>query len=237
MTQSTIFAQTWAYICQHWFKFSLLLVILFACFRKELSFSVKLNAAKSDKKEQKQASDNKITASYVEVKGEDTPLSIFGNMFSSNDEVDKMPDIDDAVKVTYIRRFAPVAIAERKKYGIPSSIIIANALRHSYAGQRDITTKLNNHFALPYTMEWSGAGETIGKRSYRKYENAWTSFRDHSILITSGAFSKLHSIGTTDYKGWAEGLQRLGYPSKSENLAHDLIEIIEAYGLEKLDKM
>jgi flagellum-specific peptidoglycan hydrolase FlgJ len=237
MTHTNVFAQMWAYVYQHWFKFSLLLLIFVACFRKELSFSVKLNAAKETKKEQKKTNDNKITASYVEVKGEDTPLSILGNMFASNDDMDKMPDIDDADKVTYIRRFAPVAVAECKKYGIPSSIILANALRHSYAGQRDLSVRLNNHFALPYTVDWSGFGETVGKRSYRKYENAWTSYRDHSIYVSSGAFSKLHGLGDADYKGWAEGLQRLGFPSKSDNLAHDLIDIIETYGLDKLDKM
>ena len=72
---------------------------------------------------------------------------------------------------------------------------------------------------------------------YRRYEKAWTSFRDHSVFVTSGKFSDLRRCGETNFKDWAKGLERLGYPSTGGHLADDLIKIIETYQLERLDKM
>jgi flagellum-specific peptidoglycan hydrolase FlgJ len=239
MTPQIIIATIGEYIRKHWFKLSLLILILFASFRKELSFSIRMNGNESQKKSEKrkESPDIKVTAADKAKTEEGTPLSIFGNLFTSNGDDDKMPEMDEATQWAYLKRFKDVAIGERKKYGIPSSIIVANALRQSFAGKRELTVKSNNHFAIPCTLDWSGTGDNYGKTCYRRYENAWLSFRDHSIFVTSGKFSKLRSLGETNYKAWAESLQTLGYPSGGENLAEELIKIIETYGLDKLDKM
>lgn len=239
MASQTIIAAIGEYIRRHWFKLSLLILILFACFRKELSFSIRMNGNEGQKKteKRKESPDIKVTASDKVKTEESTPLSILGNLFSSDSDKDKMPEIDEATQWAYLKRFKDVAVGERKKYGIPSSIIVANALRQSFAGKRDLTLKSNNHFAIPCTLDWSGTGDNYGKTCYRRYENAWLSFRDHSIFITSGKFSKLHSLGETNYKAWAQGLQNLGYPSGGQTLADDLIKIIETFGLDKLDKI
>jgi flagellum-specific peptidoglycan hydrolase FlgJ len=239
MTTQIVVATIRAYIRIHWFKLSLLTLILFACFRKELSFSIRMNANEEAKKTEKRKTspDIKVTGAETVKTGESTPLSILGDLFATNVENDKMPDIDEATQWAYLKRFKDVAVGERKKYGIPSSIIVANALRQSFAGTRDMTLKSNNHFAIPCSLDWSGSGDNYGKNCYRHYENAWLSFRDHSIFITSGKFSKLRNLGETNYKAWAVGLQSLGYPSGSANLTEELIKIIEAYGLDKLDKI
>jgi len=38
-------------------------------------------------------------------------------------------------QLAYLKRFARVAIAERKKFGLPSSLILAVSLLHSTAGR------------------------------------------------------------------------------------------------------
>jgi flagellum-specific peptidoglycan hydrolase FlgJ len=237
MASQIIVATIGEYIRRHWFKLSLLILILFACFRKELSFSFRINTDGKKTEKRKESSDIKVTGAETAKAGESTPLSILGNLFMDNGENDKMPEIDEATQWTYLRRFKDIAVGERKKYGIPSSIIVANALRQSFAGTRDMTLKSNNHFAIPCSLDWSGSGDNYGKNCYRHYENAWLSFRDHSIFITSGKFSKLRNLGDTNYKAWAVGLQSLGYPSGGANLTEELIKIIETYELDKLDKL
>ena len=227
------------YVARHWFKLSLLLLVIIACFRKELSFSLQLNSTKEDKKvEQKKVSpDTKFTTVAPAESSDGTPLSIFGNLLSSGNKKEEFPAMDELSKTTFMKRFYPVALAERKKYGVPASIILANALHQSFAGKRDLTLKSYNHFALPCTFDWTGASEKMGDECYRKYENAWLSFRDHSVFITSGKFAELRNLGDTNYKAWANGLQKLGYPGGGDHLADDLIEIIEKYKLTDLDKM
>jgi flagellum-specific peptidoglycan hydrolase FlgJ len=236
MTSQIIKAAIGTYIRKHWFKLSLLLLILFACFRKDLSFSIRLNTDKKSEK-RKESSDIKITGAETSKMDEGTPLSIIGNLWGSKEDNDKMPELDEATQWAYMKHFKDVAVGERKKYGIPSSLIVANALRQSFAGKREMAIKSNNHFAIPCTLDWSGTGDNYNKTCYRHYENAWLSFRDHSIFITSGKFSKLRNLGETNYKAWAVGLQSLGYPSGGDNLADELIKIIETYELDKLDKI
>jgi flagellum-specific peptidoglycan hydrolase FlgJ len=228
------------YIKQHWFKISLLLLILIACLKRDLSFSFKLGSGKDTKNEsakKKASPDSKITTTAVSDATESVPLSIIGNLFGTNAKKEEFPSIDEETKVAFMRRFFPVAIAERKKYGIPSSIIIANAMRQSFAGKRDVTLSSNNHFNLPCTFDWTGKVEKIGENCFRKYENAWVSFRDHSVFVTSGKFADLRNVGETNYKAWAKGLEKMGYPSIQDDLGDDLIKIIESYQLYKLDKM
>ena len=224
MKKQIILSKIRDYISRHWFKLSLAVLVLLACFRKELSFSLHFNSDKyGQKSEQKKESpDNSTTSNTSTEKEKSTPLSIIGSLFSSDNKKEEFPEIDEATKIAFMKRFAQVAIAERKKYGVPSSIILANAVRQSFAGKRELTMKSNNHFGLPCTFDWNGANEKIGENCFRKYENAWLSFRDHSIFVTSGKFSDLHRLGEKNYKEWAKGLQKLGYPSVSDSLADEL---------------
>ena len=246
MEKYTALKQAQDYVRNHWFKISLLILVLIACFKKDLSFSFKVKSDKTptedvkngkQKEEQVKSTESKMTTTENGGVAESTPLSIVGGLFGSDKKKEEFPEIDEASKVAFLKRFASVAIAERKKYGIPSSIILANALRQSYAGKRELTLRSNNHFALPCTFDWNGAGEKLENDCYRRYENAWTSFRDHSVFVTSGKFSDLRRCGETNFKDWAKGLEKLGYPSTGAHLADDLIKIIETYQLERLDKM
>ncbi|MBL7815734.1 MAG: glucosaminidase domain-containing protein [Saprospiraceae bacterium] len=229
---ANFFSSIVAYCREHWFKLSLLALILVFLYKKELSVNFKVGS-KEPKKELK---DNKITSTKNNPT-EEVPLSIFGSEGTLRRKTEEMPQIDENAKVSYLKRFAQVAVAERKKFGIPASIVLANALRQSYAGQRNFATQSNNHFALPCTEGWIGTSDKYGETCIRHYDNAWLSFRDHSLLITSGSFANLKQFGDKDYKAWAKGLQQNGYPCSSAHLAEDLIAIIEKYRLEQLDKL
>ena len=220
------------YCREHWFKLSLLTLILVFLYKKELSVNFKFGS----KEPKKEIKDNKITSTKNNVT-EEIPLSIFGSSGTFRRKTEEMPVIDEGIKIAYMKRFAQVAVAERRKFGIPASIVLANALRQSYAGQSDIAQRSNNQFGLPCTGDWTGASDKYGDDCLRHYESAWSSFRDHSNVLSSGKFANLKQFGDTDYKAWAKGLQDYGYPSNSAHLADDLIQIIEHYKLYQLDKM
>ena len=227
-----IFKRFMTYCREHWFKLSLLALILVFLYKKELSVNFKIGS----KEPKKEIKDNKITIA-TNNPTEEVPLSIFSSGGTFRRKMEEMPTIEEATKIAYLKRFAQVAVAERRKFGIPASIILANALRHSYAGQRDFSTRSNNHFGLPCTVDWVGAGDKYGDDCMRRYESAWASFRDHSNVLNSEKFANLKQFGDKDYKAWAKGLQDNGYPSNSAHLADDLIKIIDTYRLYQLDKM
>ena len=72
-------------------------------------------------------------------------------------------------------------------------------------------------------------------KCFRTYENAWTSFRDHSYYITTGRMAALKKLKDADYKAWAKALEKADF-SNDEDFAAQLIMVVEKYELTKLDE-
>ncbi len=140
----------------------------------------------------------------------------------------------------YARRFAPVAMAEMGRYGVPASITVAQAILHSNAGDHPLVETSNNHFGIRcFSKECpkghcSHHGTEEHKSFYRNFNTAWESFRGHSLLLTNKKYEHLLKLEKKDYKSWAKGLQKAGY-SKDPQYAQKLIRIIEAMKLAELD--
>jgi len=140
----------------------------------------------------------------------------------------------------YARRFAPVAMAEMGRYGVPASITVAQAILHSNAGDDALSLKSNNHFGIQcFSKECpkghcSHHGTEVHKSFYRNFNTAWESFRAHSLLMTGKKYQHLLNLEKTDYQAWAKGLQKAGY-SKDSQYAAKLIRIIETMRLAELD--
>ncbi len=227
----------------HWFKLIVAGLIIFIFTNKEFSFEFNIQSPENTKektsKSQLPAPSEKPREVFTEqvastsgvrqklglILGEDTKIP------SLKFELQK---VDRNTKIAYLKRFARVAIAERKKFGIPSAITLGNAILNSAAGENNITQRTNNHFGISCSNGWSLSTETVDGTCFRKYENAWMSFRDHSQFITSGSFASLQNIPYQDYKAWAKGLQAAGFSDKP-NYAQELLDIIEQYSLHELD--
>ena len=240
---------TWIdYAKRNWFNITVVCFLVFIFVNKDFSFQFNLHApAKLNQPAPNEAnppaiktSKNEQRSAYTQKKSKKTILEKlelpFVGSFGKNkiDPSVELSKIEEQVKRAYLKRFAHVAISERKKFGIPSSIILANALIHSFAGRRDLARSTNNQFAIVCGADWHGENSFFDEKCYRKYDNAWMSFRDHSQYITSGKFAKLTKLDPVDYKAWAKALDRQGF-SNVKNLERNLIKIIEEYQLQELD--
>lgn len=235
------------YAKRYWFQLSIVAIVLYTLTNKDFSFQVNMNNPeiensinKTNPSPQKEKESKElITSNSSNPKVAKSEASFFSKIpfiggGTSSKKKSELPQIDESIVASYIRRFAHVAINERKKYGVPSSIIIANALFHSYAGKRDMTLNGNNHFSIPCTTDWSGSNGNYAGNCFRHYENAWASFRDHSLYVTSGKYEKLRQLESTDYKGWAKNMEHQGF-SNFDDLEENLIKLIEKYELNQLD--
>ena len=138
----------------------------------------------------------------------------------------------------YIVAHYKQAIVLQKKYKIPASIILAQALLESGAGQSFLALAGNNHFGLK-CADWYGLRISKfddGKNScFRKYLNSSDSFEDHSRFLSERIYYKpLFRLKITDYKAWASGLTKCGYATDPQ-YATKLIQIIETYKLTYYD--
>lgn len=236
-----------AYLQRNWFKIGIAILLVFILLKKDLTFSVNMRAPAEQSKEQQQGPVQKAKkeksqelmteAQVTSEKSKPTlfDLSVFGSKKNAPRALEALQKVEDAVVQSYLKRFARVAVSESEKFGIPASIILANAALQSHAGQRPIAQKSNNHFALPCTPDWQGASEEVDGKCFRTYENAWTSFRDHSYYITTGRMAALKQLKNSDYKTWAKALEN-GDFSNDADYAMQLIKVVEKYELTKLDK-
>jgi hypothetical protein len=136
-----------------------------------------------------------------------------------------------AVAEAFLKRFAPVAVSERKKFGIPASIILACAYANSEAGKRESAKSANNFFGLACADDWEGENAQIGGECVRRYETAWASFRDFSIFLTSQEwFGSLKKSAGKDWHKWAA---KLG--SEGVSNTQSLKKVVETYKLDALD--
>ncbi len=140
----------------------------------------------------------------------------------------------------YIEKWAPIAMEEMKRTGIPASIKLAQGILESGAGKSMLAVKANNHFGIK-CHGWQGAkiykDDDAKNECFRKYKSAVQSFRDHSeFLTTRKRYAFLFELDPLDYKAWAHGLKKAGYATNPK-YAHKLIAIIEKYGLAKYDTM
>jgi flagellum-specific peptidoglycan hydrolase FlgJ len=140
-------------------------------------------------------------------------------------------DVDAAKAEAFLKRFAAVAHSERKKFGIPASVILACAYVNSNAGQNEVSLKANNFFALPCTDEWEGETIKVKGNCVRRYETAWASFRDFSIFLSSQEwFGSLKKSGDKNGLKWAEKLGAEGLANASA-----MKKVIEEFDLQELD--
>ncbi|MFB6318898.1 glucosaminidase domain-containing protein [Saccharicrinis sp. FJH54] len=130
----------------------------------------------------------------------------------------------------YVEKFAPIAIREMQKYGIPASITLAQGILESSNGNSYLARVANNHFGIK-CHDWTGPSvhrdDDMRNECFRKYEEPVHSFEDHSKFLTSRErYRFLFDLKVTDYKGWARGLKKAGYATDPQ-YANRLIKIIE----------
>jgi len=162
----------------------------------------------------------------------------------------KMPENDYAplavkqVEATpateYIQKYKDVARAEMKKYGVPASITLAQALIESRAGSSRLAKNNNNHFGVKCFSKKCAKNHCTNHKDdhhkdfFRKYNSVWESYRNHSEFLTKGRYVGLKNHGK-DYKKWAKGLKKAGYAT-DKSYDKKLIAVIERYKLQQYDK-
>ena len=128
-----------------------------------------------------------------------------------------------------------------EKYGIPASIILAQGLIETNAGESRLSVRNNNHFGMKCFSKKCRKGHCSNftddshKDFFRKYKTAWESYRAHSHLLNAKRYRHLKKLGTKDYKGWAKGLRKAGYAT-DKRYAEKLINLIETLRLDKFDQ-
>ena len=141
--------------------------------------------------------------------------------------------------LSYIEQYHQLAEKQEKEHGIPASIVLAQGLLESGAGQSDFAKQSNNHFGIKCNNDWTGQkiyhDDDQKSECFRKYDQVLDSYEDHAIFLKNRTrYSFLFNLAPTDYEGWAQGLKKAGYAT-DPTYAYKLISIIEGYDLHRFD--
>ena len=213
----------WKFIKTNWFTIALVLLVLVYIIRKNLPPGPG-KAVTPEHKEVKEATPEKYTSAESN--------TFLGFSLESARGGSQKHSPNEAAAVAFLQRFGKVAMSERKKFGVPASVLLACAYVNSSAGQRETATAANNYFALSCSDEWEGETSKVGGKCVRRYETAWASFRDFSIFLTSQEwFGSVRKSAGKDWRMWAKELDQKGISDGSE-----LEKVITAYRLYDLDE-
>lgn len=143
--------------------------------------------------------------------------------------------------LSYIKKYAPLAVYEMHQYKIPASITLAQGILESGRGRSELAAKSNNHFGIKCHTGWKGErvyhDDDEKGECFRKYKYVETSYNDHSEFLSKRRrYAFLFSYSTKDYKSWAKGLKKAGYAT-DKKYPNKLIKIIEDYKLYEFDKV
>jgi flagellum-specific peptidoglycan hydrolase FlgJ len=151
----------------------------------------------------------------------------------------------------FLKTVVPAAQAAQKKWGVPASVTIAQAIlessnqlgwgqsqlareAHNYFGIKAVDlTNPENYIELP-THEFIGGAEELVEAAFARYEEPAESFDAHGrLLATAKRYAPAMAV-RNDPIAFAAQLQHGGY-STSPTYASSLWKLIQAYDLTQYD--
>lgn len=141
----------------------------------------------------------------------------------------------------YISDYKNIAMSNMRNFGIPASIILAQGILESGAGQGKLAVTANNHFGIKCYTDWTGEttlhDDDASQECFRKYSNPNESYQDHAAIISKRSrYASLFKLPKGDYKAWANGLKAAGYATDAK-YPEKLISNIERYHLDQYDNV
>lgn len=148
-------------------------------------------------------------------------------------------DLPPASVREYIKKWAPLAVAEMRRTGIPASISLAQGITESRAGTSGLALTANNHFGIKckepgkcITGHCINFTDDHPKDYFLIFQNPFRSWKAHSDLLQSPRYQSC--FRQENYRGWAYAIKKCGYAT-DPTYPEKLIGIINQYELYKYD--
>lgn len=141
----------------------------------------------------------------------------------------------------FINRYAPYAMEQQIKYGIPSSVTLAQMAIESSWGTSALARNDNNFFGIKKGSSWGGKvsyyDDDRPQEAFRKYDDVSQSLDDHSAVLLQPRYLRFCPVNdSTDHLGWAKGIKAGGYATAG-NYVSQIEKLISDHGLEKFDRI
>uniref|UniRef100_A0AB33J3S1 Glucosaminidase domain-containing protein n=1 Tax=Prevotella sp. GTC17254 TaxID=3236794 RepID=A0AB33J3S1_9BACT len=139
----------------------------------------------------------------------------------------------------FIDRYAPYAMEQQIKYGIPSSVTLAQMALESTWGTSKLAREDNNFFGIKKGSSWVGGvgyhDDDRPNEPFRRYDSAEQSIENHSYVLLQPRYQRRCPVNdSTNHLGWIQGIKAGGYATDA-NYVSKVEDIIRTYALDKFD--
>lgn len=142
----------------------------------------------------------------------------------------------------FFEKYAPIAIDQQIKFGIPASVTLAQMALESGYGQSKLANNGNNYFGIKVHGDYNQAGrfgyysDDRPNEKFCHYNSVEESVTDHSRLLVNSHYSQYcGTLSSTDYKGWVQGIKDGKYATDSRYV-QNIVNLIESNKLDKYDR-
>ena len=145
-------------------------------------------------------------------------------------------------KQFFIEQYAPIAIEQQQKYGIPASVTLAQMALESKWGTSKMAVNDHNYFGIKASRRWLEAGRPYSLYDDDKKNEKFCVFGDviesieyHSSLLMSERYKPCRSFPSDDWYHWLVSIKACGYAT-SNRYVQECTRIIKDYRLYRYDK-
>ena len=143
----------------------------------------------------------------------------------------------------FIGTVVPGAVAAQRRYGVPASVTIAQAIDESGWGRSNLATQDHNLFGIKGTgpagsdaqqsAEYVNGQPVTSTSSFRVYRNAAESIDDHGRLLASSQYYRQAMADRRDPNAFADDLT--GVYATDPGYGQKLINLMQRYDLYRYD--
>jgi hypothetical protein len=146
-------------------------------------------------------------------------------------------------KQSFIEQYAPIAMEQQQKYGIPASVTLAQMALESKWGTSKMAVNDHNYFGIKASRRWLEAGRPYSLYDDDKKNEKFCVFGDvlesieyHSTLLMSERYKPCRSFPSDDWYHWLVSIKSCGYAT-SNSYVQKCVSIIKTHQLFRYDQM
>ena len=149
--------------------------------------------------------------------------------------------LTDSSQIAFIETYAPAAIEQQRKYGIPASVTLAQMALESRWGTSKLAMLDNNYFGIKASKRWLSDGRPYNtydddrkNEKFCVFSDALESMEYHSVVLMGERYRHCRAFAPDDWLNWLVGIKKAGYAT-SNIYVQECSKIILSHHLQRYD--